>query len=153
MAKSKKRGRPKKRPYEKKLRQIPSIIDSKGRKSTSIVELTKHFFWPLMKSVTEPYRSDRFSYFLELFFNANTRSLNWYRATEPFEIPGGKYIAGAKLEHGTGKREINENDLLLVVEDDTLEFVKVEVCRKKTQHNYQLSIPQWNFIKDKLRRV
>lgn len=142
-----------KKRYQKKLTHIPNLMNSPGKKSQFIKEFISKFIYPLVHLTPESVEEHPVSYILDLFFNANTRHLYWCRVTEPFKMPGERYIQGMVSIPGTSKRQINENELLLVVEDDTLEYVKIEVCRRKSEHNYKLTIAEWNYVKKKLRRV
>lgn len=142
----------KKKKQTRNLKKI-STLTSRGKNTLTAVEIAKKFFLPMSKTVAVPEGSSKFDALLDLFFNTATRHLNWYRVNESFDMPGEKYIAGGVTIAGTGKRRIEENELLLVVEDDNLEYVKIEVCRRKTQHNYRLLIHEWNFVKSKIRRV
>lgn len=142
-----------KRKYKKKVKKIESSLSKRGRRPQLILELAEKFFYPLLGVVPEGMAVDRMGYIMDLFFNTKNRHLYFCRTLEPFNMPGETYITGTKTRAGYGKRGIEENELLLIVEDDTLEYVKVEVCRGKSETNYKLSIAEFNYIKQKLRRV
>lgn len=108
---------------------------------------------PLFPLFADNDYSNPYQALVNSFFNLQTRSLTFYRANEAFKLPGEKYVTGATTVPGTGDRAINKNELLLVVIDDTLDFVKVEICRRYSEINYKLTKFEWNHIKDKLRKI
>jgi len=142
-----------KRKYRKKLKSIPSASETRGRKPVVIKEITEKFFYPMLNIIPEGYDGDRLGYLMDLVFGVTSRELYFCRTTEAFDMPGEKYITGTKTQPGTGKRAIAENELLLVVYDDRMDYVKIEVCREKSENNYKLTTAQWNYVKQKLRRV
>lgn len=142
-----------KKGYQKKLRSIKSSLAKRGRKPVAIMELFAKFIKPISEHVWVQEDASRISAAMDLFFGVANRHLEFFRVTEDFEMPGELYVAGAVTQAGTGKRTIKENDLLLIVLDDRLEYVKVEVCRRKSEHNYKLTIPEWKFITSKIRRA
>lgn len=134
--------------------KVPNTLEARGTYSSTIMEIVKLFIYPLMSNF-ERYEttSESFNETLKTFFNEETRSVNWYRATKDFKIPGEKYVAGNLTKPGLGLRQIKQGDLLLVVEDLNLDFVKIEVCRKNSEENYKLKKHEWKFVKEKVRIV
>lgn len=144
----------KKRIYKKKLKTIKPAVGGVGRLPNAVKEIFKKFIYPLQGSAKHgPEAQSELSNLFNLFFNAQSRSLGWYRTTEEFVLPGEKYVAGNKTVPGVGARNLKTNELLLVVEDDALDYIKVEVCRPKSETNYKLTVHEWNFVKQKIRKI
>lgn len=120
-----------------------------GRLTASTAEFIKMWLKPFAHQLSEAFRTD--NKILTAFFHTNTRDVYFARCHEQFKMPGELYIAGARLEEGTGKRRIFPGDLFIFCVDEELDYVKVEVVR--TEEVFKVDLGQFNFIKQKTRKL
>lgn len=128
-------------------------ITKKGGWPNAQIEFIQKFLGPLFHTIPDKVTQNHLTYMLNLFFNSETRELHFYRATKDFKLPGKKYVTATKAVGGLPGHHVKKDDLLLSVEDSTLDYVKLEIFKTRKDDNFQLTIPEWKWTLSKLRRI
>lgn len=139
--------KPARRPNKKRRRRRPIRERPEPLGEGSVGEIYRNFFAPLVRY--KPAEKDLKAYWEELF-GVDTRTIQRFRATRFFRLPGLICLAPNYRVPGYGYRGVATGDVLWVRRDANNPGVDVEVHSHNLQRWFYLSETEWLAIRDNL---